>query len=634
MSSCKYLKIEDPCVGDEADQRMRENDPENIKSKPSKRTKRVLRQVSKAGPATVRRWQVSLTAWEVQLTKVHSKYKYASGKIAKKKYQREQREPCRFIRKYTELLQKCLEFQVAETAATGKLDDGLGPSDADDKSNSCDESGSDSSQGSSANKSDNDFELRAHQPPENTTLPQPLVQNARQVQNLPLASPKPPAQTKNTITSTEPVPSRAPSNPTVLHSMDFVHILELSVGAIIGVNGSRLRQIERETNTWIRFAPKGHGSLRECRIQGSQEAIAKVKAIFDKLLNFEKTHEEGRRLDAAVKDHLLLYPMGSPTRRPRPQPQPQSQSSSSAVEAVSKRISSTISASAQSKLQSLPTQSTSQSAKPDPNDSLRVPHTSALNSASSRKRLDGISDSDSDPDPDSDISSSSDSSSDEEQAIASPVTPPALAQSQLPSTNSRCPNNGSETHRQSKKSRFIEVSSAPAGAAALLPQRPRTPQMGSAASVSAGTPLPPPPPPRALTPFQVPAGSTIVKIEDDSEAGSPLQAARPDRAHTPEAAYQAYDLGLVPVNGRISLDEFKDILITRDKREAKLNDRIKVLEYALHFKGVDDFSIERLMSRSKDAQGSKKWETKFENVLGHKRRGRVDDGTRLRRRDI
>jgi len=131
----------------------------------------------------------------------------------------------------------------------------------------------------------------------------------------------------------------------------------------------------------------------------------------------------------------------------------------------------------------------------------------------------------------------------------------------------------------------------------------------------------------------VPAGIPVVKIEDDSDTEAPTHSSQPTQPRTPEALRRAYDLGIVPVNNMVSLAEFQDILTMQEAEKGKLAYKVKVLEYAMHFKGVTDLQIMRLMSRSGTVDGKKTWGPKFQAVLGHAGRGRVSDGRPLGEED-
>lgn len=246
------------------------------------------------------------------------------------------------------------------------------------------------------------------------------------------------------------------------------------------------------------------------------------------------------------------------------------------------------------------------------------PRASGLDSSPPRKRLDEISRLD------SGSSSSSEEESDEEQPASSPIPPPkALAKHRPLSTSSKTSDDSSEGRRQSENSRSAVVIPVPARATEL-PHRSGTPRLRPPASVPAER-SPAPPPARASTPFQVPAGSAVVKIEDDSDE----EQKSPPRPQTPPALRRAYDLGIVPVNNMVTLAEFEEILSMKETEKGKLKYKIKVLEFALHFKGVSDPQILRLMSRSGTVDRKRTCDPKVEGILGHARQGRATDGRPL-----
>lgn len=86
VASFKIPKVEDARNGDDGNQGIRASNPKHKTSKKTMQAEHVMKKVSKAGPATVRRWQALLAKCEVRLAKVHSKYKHASGKKARNNY--------------------------------------------------------------------------------------------------------------------------------------------------------------------------------------------------------------------------------------------------------------------------------------------------------------------------------------------------------------------------------------------------------------------------------------------------------------------------------------------------------------------------------------------------------------------
>jgi len=617
LPSLKVPKNGNPRPGDEDNRQSRTSNRE------SEEAENIEPNARKATPATVERWKASLAQAETRLTKVQSKYKYATGEKAKKASQHEQLEPRRIILRYTKLLQKYHELHKTEITAevdAGSNDDKT-YGDTSDKGNSSEESESNSSNGSGDVEKNNSSNPRIRQPLKPPTMSQPAVQHARQGRKVPPAGPKSSEQVKHTKVSAKPVTSRVPASPTIPYSLDFVQIPDTSLGCIIGRNWERLQQIERETNTRIDIAPRDEDSPREFRIQGTPQAIAKVKTIFDKLLNYRQGRAEERRLDDEVETQKLLYPMGIPRNQLPHQFQARFQKPSSAAKVVSHWVHPVSVSFAQP--------NASPSSVPGPfhlhrnglDDGLVRPRASALDSSSLRKRLDEISNLG------FDSSSSSSSSSNDELPASSPIPPQVLARSRRLSTSPKSADDEPANRRQSQAPRIRAALSIPTGASSLA-HRPRATEM----ELPSSAPLARPPLPqlaRASTPFQVPAGSALVKIEDDSDE----EKQPPPRPQTPPALRRAYDLGIVPINNMVTLAEFEDILSMKETEKGKLEYRIKVLEYALHFKGVSDPQIMRLMSRSGTVDGKRSWDPKFEGILGHARQGRVTDGRPLQRQN-
>lgn len=561
------------------------------------RAKHMERLLRVATPEKVEKWHEKIAQRRICLERLRSKA--AKVDEVPQHLRREELRSLYEIAFNEELVRKYQKVQGAATELRTDRAAEDNPVAADDESSSTSESESDSSNGSNDDESDDEPEFKIHQQSESPTLPQPLIQKAQQPPAL--------ASGRGAVrTGLRPNPQ----------PVGTFHIPVRALGAVIGPNLQRLQQVERETGTSITFVDLGDGnSPHECRIQGKDEDIAKATAIFDRLLNFERAHEEELRLDIAVKEYHLLYPLGGSIQASRTQPQAQSQKSSSLAK-VTQRVHPADSVSVRSRAKPLFAQKPLQFPRTGPDHDLTRSRASVLGPIPSRKRLDEISGSD------SDSPGSSEEGSDEEQPASSPILPPALTKCRPLSTGSKTAKDGSEEYRQAKNKRLGMAASVPTGAS--LAHRPRTSPLRSPAERS-----PSPPPARASTQFQVPAGSAVVKIEDDSDE----EQKPPPRPQTPPALRRAYDLGIVPIDNMVTLAEFEDILSMKETEKGKLEYKIKVLEYALHFKGVSDPQIMRLMSRSGTVDGKKSWDPKFEGVLGHARQGRVTDGQPLQRQN-
>jgi len=574
-----------------------------VRTRENKRGQNVRNKLKKATPEKLRTWRADLPKLKGKLADIQKRVANSADQAERHALNWKQRKLHYRIEEVEEVLRRCEESQPATKAATPNAVGEEKSSDADDESNSSDESVSDVN---SEDENGDDPESSVCHKSESAARLQSHAQSAHQPPALP--------------SGCGAVPTAKLLNP---KPVGIIHIPVRALGAVIGPTWRRLQQIERESCTRITIADLRSGSVspRECRIYGTDHGIAKATRVIDRLLNYEKQHEEERRLDAAVKDHHLLYPMEGPPQPSRPQPQAQTPKMSSSIEAVRKRLRSGGSAEARQKPSSLPAPKKSQMPQTRLCGDIMRPEPSTSTSVLPRKRMSLTSDSE------SDTSSSSGSPSDEEQPASSPVPLPALSKRRPQSTSSDSIGDETELCGKSKTSQSGTAPSIPSRAVPLA-HRPRTPQPRSPHSAPAERPPAPPTAP-ASTPFQVPAGSAVVKIEDDSDEE---QEPSP-RSQTPPALRRAHDFGIVPVNNMVTLAEFEEILSMKETEKGKLEYKLKVLEYALHFKGVSDPQILRLMSRSGTVDGKKTWDPKFEGILGHPRQGRASDGRPLRRED-
>ena len=136
-------------------------------------------------------------------------------------------------------------------------------------SNGSGESESDSGSGSdsSDSESDDDSKPRASMAPQSATMSKPPTQNADVHQAMLHADTKSPKETKEQNVAVRPVLSNVSSPTTTSHIEDTVAVPVRWVGCVIGPNGQRIREIERETMTRLSFdACHADGRPQECRM--------------------------------------------------------------------------------------------------------------------------------------------------------------------------------------------------------------------------------------------------------------------------------------------------------------------------------------------------------------------------------
>ena len=118
-------------------------------------------------------------------------------------------------------------------------------------------------------------------------------------------------------------------------------------------------------------------------------------------------------------------------------------------------------------------------------------------------------------------------------------------------------------------------------------------------------------------PFTKAGGRVVIKIGSDSEDESPI------KLQSPEAYRRANNLGTAPTGGTMRVSEVKVMLDHRDLKAAHRQHRVRILEYALHYKGVTDFQITRMQAQVGE-KGN--WNAKFAEILGEPRKGNERDG--------
>lgn len=136
--------------------------------------------------------------------------------------------------------------------------------------------------------------------------------------------------------------------------------------------------------------------------------------------------------------------------------------------------------------------------------------------------------------------------------------------------------------------------------------------------------------------FQLPADAEVVNVErgkeseqeDEVSSLPPGPISKMQAKHVESAVQKAYDHKLTPSGGRVSLEEFEAILSERAADAGRLKHRINVLEFILHYVGIDDTSIERIEA----GVGGKKWEPVVKEVLGYERRGDAERGRPLEKK--
>lgn len=631
LASFKIPKTEDARSEDAGNQKTRrsnrkhrKNIRKHRKSKKIRHAKSVMRTVSKAGPATVQEWQASLARCQDQLARANSKYKQMRKTRTRKRLSCERRHLRKTIRRTTELLQKYHEFWKTGRAAAVEAHDDEEFSDGDDEGNLSHESADDDGSDEYDDESDDVPEPNVCHHSERMTLGQPDAQNAQHG----LASSSPALKDLRylcpLVANARPSQLKASPRQWTKHGwVEFMAIHKRLAGAVVGKHCQILKELSADTDTKVVIVDREYrGDYTLFELIGALLNLARAKEAMFKRLQEQAISLCQRGDRVALNPELWTTTSDLVGPSVESQPQATAPTLSAATDTLSKPIHPATPSSAQSKPESLPTQHIPQAPKPGRNNDMRMLRASAPDSPSSRKRLDEISDSDLDSD-----SSSSGSSSNGGQPASSPVLPLALTRRRQPSTSPDSSDDERKVRRQSKTSQSATAPSIPSRAVPLA-HRPRTPQPRSPHSVPAERP-PAPPTARASTPFEVPAGSAIVKIEDDSnEEQTPLQ-----RPQTPPALRRAHDFGIVPVNNMVTLAEFEEILSMKETEKGKLEYKLKVLEYALHFKGVSDPQILRLMSRSGTVDGKKTWDPKFEGILGHPRQGRASDGRPLRQQD-
>ena len=341
--------------------------------------------------------------------------------------------------------------------------------------------------------------------------------------------------------------------------------------SVTGYGALRLRQIEHESETQIKFSPRKAGEKYvTCDIRGDNGGIIKALGIIKKLAYSPGiVRAEKLRLDDASEQRLAAICDAEQVACPGPQPPnvpPPSAVSSAATKSPDAP------AASQVVPQEPPTANMPLNSVPKP-----------AQPATSRPTRFSLYDTDDDME----SSSGSESESDDEG------TP----------------------------------SPAPA---------PRPPQVRSAPIKVEPSPEPPPAPATRLPGFPADENDYI-KVEDASEDERrptiPLTLPRPAHATGSAASdpptiaaaglQRAQSLGLELTGNGIPLDEFEQILRKRDKAEANSKYRIKLLEYLVHYVGIDDIKLERL-----DAAVRKggEWDPKVKAILDKRRKGDKKDG--------
>lgn len=350
------------------------------------------------------------------------------------------------------------------------------------------------------------------------------------------------------------------------------------LGILLGINARRLAQIQQETFTRITVKPcpqqsdSTYNGYHHCRIQGSAYGIHSARSIIEKLLGGgENGYTEGQRLDTAARQ-ISSHELRMSEQFPKVMATPQR-----TVAEASKG-----------------TSATQHAARVVSNQP--VPAFSTLNIAAS-------------PAARAPISLSQATLHTRSSPVCLPAATPKLTRFTLGESDEETSSSSSEDEDMSSSNDDSESESGVRPA--IIPQ----------ASTVCEEPS-----------YKNPVGSrtttgapVVIKIEDDSEDESPVL------LQTPETYRRENNLSSIPASGSLRVSEVERMLDLRDAKAAHLSQKVRILEYALHYKGVTDFQITRM-----HAQVGEKgdWNTKFAEILGEPRKGNERDGAALTAADL
>lgn len=400
-------------------------------------------------------------------------------------------------------------------------------------------------------------------------------------------------------------------------------VLQLGPGhhkRILGRGGNRHRQIQREAECFIHLIRDSTDpeAARSCQIQGTSSQIAKAKAIIKRLLDSNTVRAEEQRLDLAADAYTRAAHVtnaGQPRHATSNVAKPR-ESKSAAIK-LSKSAGSDLPRS-RSNPQSIPSghQHASNGSDNGPTQA-QASHTPQKSPADELEDMLG---------PESSDSSSEEDTSDDEQPVNAERSPAAHAISRESSSASEDSDSSEEESEDESEDSDVPQPRAAPGASASRPPQTSSAHVKSRSGTATSkpstkrAPVPQVPTSQQSAPSGAPEGTDYIKIEDNSDDELPA------RPRTPDAVRRARALGVVPVNGMVTLEEFDARLAQAAEEKGKLEYKIKVMRYILHYEGVMGAKIERMLYHAGTAG---EWDPKFENVLGHARKGDKKSGRPL-----